>query len=140
MPRQYIRHPAMIPIQLCVPHENFAKPQMGDIKDFSEGGLSCEAASELIPGEEVEVEIFINKPPFKAQGHVVWCQKRGKTYQVGIAFNDLETAYAVRMVEQVCHIEQYRNRVLKEEGRRLSSEEAAQEWISLHAAKFPSLQ
>ena len=41
------------------------------------------------------------------------------------------------MVEQICHIEQYRREVLKKEGRRLSSEEAASEWIVKYASDFP---
>ena len=41
------------------------------------------------------------------------------------------------MVEQVCPIEQYRHEMLKNEGRTLSSEEAALEWIQKYAPQFP---
>ena len=54
-----------------------------------------------------------------------------------ISQNQPCTAYAVRMVEQVCHIESYRQRLSQERGRDISSEEAAQEWISHYAADFP---
>jgi hypothetical protein len=41
------------------------------------------------------------------------------------------------MVEQVCHIEQYKADVLKKEGRELTGEEAAKEWILKYAKDFP---
>jgi hypothetical protein len=41
------------------------------------------------------------------------------------------------MVEQLCHIEAYRRRVLQDEGRRLTDEEAAMEWIANYADRFP---
>jgi hypothetical protein len=41
------------------------------------------------------------------------------------------------MVEQVCHIESYKQQILKSEGRKLSPEEAAVEWVSKFAANFP---
>ena len=42
------------------------------------------------------------------------------------------------MVEQLCHIEHYRNEVNRKEGRDISSEEAATEWIAQFADKFPA--
>jgi hypothetical protein len=41
------------------------------------------------------------------------------------------------MVDQLCHIEAYRKRVLAEQGRKLSSEAAAWEWVARYAAGFP---
>ena len=35
------------------------------------------------------------------------------------------------MIDQLCHIERYRWKVQDEEGRQLTSEEAAAEWIAL---------
>ncbi|MEQ8937648.1 MAG: PilZ domain-containing protein, partial [Gammaproteobacteria bacterium] len=45
--------------------------------------------------------------------------------------------FLLRMVEQLCHIEHYRNEIARVEGRELSSEQAAQEWISKYAESFP---
>jgi hypothetical protein len=42
------------------------------------------------------------------------------------------------MVEQVCHVESYRRAVEQREGRQLTAEEAAEEWISRHASSFPN--
>jgi hypothetical protein len=41
------------------------------------------------------------------------------------------------MVEQVCHIKQYSKEILEKEGRKLSDEEAAVEWIEKYAKDFP---
>ncbi len=43
----------------------------------------------------------------------------------------------MRMVEQVCHIERYRADVLEREGRALTGEQAAEEWIKRYAEDFP---
>jgi hypothetical protein len=41
------------------------------------------------------------------------------------------------LVEQVCHIEQYKKEVFLKEGRLLSGDEAAAEWIEKFANQFP---
>ena len=43
------------------------------------------------------------------------------------------------MIEQICHIEHYRAEVEGKEGRELSSQEAAKEWISSYAGDFPAI-
>jgi hypothetical protein len=47
-----------------------------------------------------------------------------------------EAAFRARMQDQCCLIEQYRLRAMKDEGRDLSRDEAALEWIELHAERF----
>lgn len=160
MPRRFIRHPMSIPIQICSPaashqyssdkeidtsslqatnlESSKSSAQVVNTCDVSAGGLSCESDQLMNIGEAVEVEISLDHPPFKTIGHIVWCKGEGDRYLLGIGFSDLATAYAVRMVEQVCYIEEYRQEILANEGRELSSEEAALEWISKHAADFPS--
>ena len=75
---------------------------------------------------------------FTAQGIVVWCSKRNNLYVVGVKFMDSQTAFRVRMVEQICYIEGYRKKVFEAEGRQLSYEEAAIEWITKYAKSFPN--
>jgi hypothetical protein len=43
----------------------------------------------------------------------------------------------MRMVEQVCHIEQYKKELFEDEGRALTGEQAAMEWIKRFAEGFP---
>jgi hypothetical protein len=42
------------------------------------------------------------------------------------------------MIEQICHIREYRRQVRAEEGRKLTPRQAALEWVTRHAATFPS--
>jgi hypothetical protein len=137
MPRRFIRHPASIPIQLDYSsHSDRPEPHIGTTRDVSAGGLSCYSDKLLSPGDFVEVQISIEDRPFKTIGHVIWCRRDNGGYLLGIGFSDMATAYAVRMVEQICHIEEYRQKVKDEEGRELNTEQAAVEWINLHAADF----
>ncbi|WP_313952899.1 hypothetical protein [Accumulibacter sp.] len=53
---------------------------------------------------------------------------------------ETDRAFATRMVEQVQHIERYRQEVLRVEGRVLDGDSAAWEWISRYAALFPSIE
>ena len=58
---------------------------------------------------------------------------------MGVEFLDRDDSFRARMVEQVCHIEQYKRQVLETEGRVLNGEQAAKEWIRRYAASFPNL-
>ena len=69
---------------------------------------------------------------------MAWCQNEGGQYAVGVQFLDSEEAFRVRMVEQVCHIESYRRDIAEREGRQLTAEEAALEWIGRYASSFPN--
>ncbi|WP_366522124.1 hypothetical protein [Candidatus Accumulibacter sp. ACC003] len=53
---------------------------------------------------------------------------------------ETDRAFATRMVEQVQHIEHYRQEVLRVEGRELDGDSAALEWITRFAAHFPSIE
>jgi len=89
------------------------------------------------PGSTIHIEIPIRKPVFVANGVVVWCRKVHDHFEVGVSFDDPQTEFNVRMVEQVCHIEKYKREILEREGRTLTGEQAAIEWIEKHAADFP---
>jgi Tfp pilus assembly protein PilZ len=133
--RLYIRHPTDVPI-------NF---QLGDrasfgrenLTNFSEGGLCFLADEQIESGTEIHISIPITPPQFHVTGVVVWCRQEESCYLIGVKFTEEETAYAVRMVEQLCYIEHYKQSVKTTEGRVLSGEEAALEWIEKFAGKFP---
>ena len=72
-------------------------------------------------------------------GNVVWCEKKGNAYEIGIEFENSRDAFRLRMIEQICHIEHYRKEVARLEGRELNAQEAAKEWISKYAGDFPAL-
>ncbi len=130
-----MRHPADVPIVVSrADRQSFAKRQASNV---SHGGLAFGADAELVPGTTVVLEIPVVRPPFVTRAQVVWCSPGTDGYDMGVEFLDADDAFRARMVEQVCHIETYRNEVYRREGRALSAEEAAMEWIERHAAEFP---
>jgi PilZ domain. len=108
------------------------------LRDVSHGGLCFSADCPVRKGTQIHIEIAIENPPYEADGVVAWCRPEGDHFAVGVQFNEPSTQFSVRMVEQVCHIEHYRTLVRQEEGRHLSSEEAAEEWVAKYAAEFPA--
>ena len=78
------------------------------------------------------------KPPFETTGKVVWCRQQDNFFYVGVEFLQTEDRFTVRMVEQICLIEQYRHQQTAQ-GKILNSEEAAMEWINRYAADYPPL-
>jgi hypothetical protein len=68
---------------------------------------------------------------------VTWCHRSNSHFAIGVEFLDSAEAFRVRMIEQICHIESYQREVEQREGRQLTAEQAAAEWISRHASSFP---
>lgn len=134
--RRYIRHPADIPIEVRGGPGGGAAG--GKTHNVSLGGLAIEVDGCLDAGAIVEVHLPTTRPPFQTRGKVVWCRQVDGSYEMGVQFLDPGEAFRARMVEQVCHIQQYQNEVREAEGRELSDQDAAREWIRKHAATFPN--
>ena len=138
--RKYIRHPASIPIEVHTHVE--ASDDVTDcpnLTDVSYGGVSFSSIDSLDPGSVIEVRIPVIDKDFSIQGEVVWCEQRGKEFEIGVSFANDDEVFRLRMVEQICHVEHYKNEVFRAEGRDLSSEEAAKEWIKRFASDFPQV-
>jgi hypothetical protein len=135
--RQFIRHPADVPIQVRFGGDG---DYVGEhARNVGFGGLAFSSDAAVEPQTFVAVRIPHLQPAFEeAAARVVWCQSEGERYVVGVEFLDSAEAFRVRMVEQVCHIESYRRDVEQREGRKLTAEEAAGEWISRYASSFPN--
>ncbi|HEY9197762.1 MAG TPA: PilZ domain-containing protein [Gammaproteobacteria bacterium] len=133
--RSYIRHPSDIPIEFC--QEPVSAIETRKLHDVSRGGLSFSADMPLEAGAVIRVRISHVEPAFEAPCRVSWCRRHRGDYLIGVAFLDAQDEYRARMVEQVCHIEHYKKEVLEREGRMLSGEQAAREWIHKYAQDFP---
>ncbi|MGE5601154.1 MAG: PilZ domain-containing protein [Pseudomonadota bacterium] len=133
--RQFIRHPADVPIEVST------GDQSADVThhtyNASLGELAFQSDFELQPGIVVEVRFTFVRPMFETKARVVWCSARESGFELGVEFLDPEDAFRARMVEQVCHIENYKKVVHETEGRQLTTEEAAMEWIRKYASEFP---
>ncbi len=136
--REYIRHPTNIPIGYSLDAIVGEKQHQRRLRNISEGGLCFISDSMIEQGRNILISIPLCQPEFKAQGVVAWCQPIDKThFDIGVEFQDESIHFTLRMVEQLCHIEEYKQHILQNEGRELSDEEAANEWINKYAGEFP---
>jgi len=135
--RHFIRHPVSVPIQL---EELDSEISFGinTLSNVSYSGVSCLSTDPMESGRTVKMKINCVNPHFEITGNIVWCRKKDNLYEVGIEFIvSKDKVFLLRMIEQICHIEHYRNEVLYNDGRKLNSEEAAEEWIGKYANEFP---
>ena len=139
--RKFIRHPADVPIQVTLDWVDDEDDETADqtITNVSLGGLAFSSLKSLELLQRVRICIPALKQDNFLVGNVVWCEKSDAGYEIGIEFESSKDAFRLRMIEQICHIEHYRNEVSRVEGRILSSQEAAKEWISKFADDFPSI-
>ncbi|PVY76384.1 PilZ domain-containing protein [Tamilnaduibacter salinus] len=131
--RSYIRHPTDIPLEV---QPGSPSGRSGDVRNLSPGGLAFTSEAPYELGSELCLCIRCCPNPLQIRGQVVWCERRGNRYELGVAFYSPADAYQVRMVEQVCQIEQYRYDAWQREGRQLTQEEAAREWIDRYASSY----
>lgn len=133
--RRSIRHTADVPIEVRAVSD--PAPHVESGVNVSEGGLSFLSDHDLPLGTTLQIRIPAVDPPFEAHARVVWRNPEQGGWCIGVEFLNANDAFRVRMVEQVCAIEEYRVRMGQEEGRILSREEAAKEWIGRFAKRFP---
>jgi hypothetical protein len=142
--RQFIRHFSEIPLEYCVTDEP-SMCNMDVINNISQGGLSFHSYEYIAPQKWLHLYIPIDENYFEADAQVRWCNKLpsngsdNKEYDVGVSFCNTSEAFSARMIEQVCYIEEYKKRIRKTEGRMMSSDQAAAEWIEKYADTFPSI-
>jgi hypothetical protein len=131
--RQFIRHPVDIPIEVS------SAAEFADVSGYnvSLGGLALRCGSQLEAGIIVQLRIPFVQPLFEASARVAWCHECEEGFELGLEFMDPGDAFRARMVEQVCAIESYRKTIYQTEGRSLSTQEAAMEWIGKYASQFP---
>jgi len=139
--RKFIRHPADVPIQVTLDWVDDENDETVDqtITNVSLGGLAFHSAKSLEVLQRVRISIPVLQQENHLVGNVVWCDKSDSGFEIGIEFEHSRDVFRLRMIEQICHIEHYRKEVEQQEGRKLSSQEAAKEWISKYAGDFPAL-
>lgn len=133
--RKFIRHTVGVP--LIVRRVDGSAARARQSVNVSEGGLSFMSDDEIPIGTIIEVRLPDVDPPFEAQARVAWAMPEDDGWCTGVQFLEAADAFRVRMVEQVCAIERYRQEVEATEGRTLAPHEAAHEWITRYAGRFP---
>ncbi|NOX77269.1 MAG: PilZ domain-containing protein [Gammaproteobacteria bacterium] len=132
--RNFIRHASDIPIDFQL--EELVSADGDFLRNVSHGGLAFHSQVEVQPGVVIRVRIPLVHPVFQAVGQVTWCRPEEGAFEVGIQFLDRDDQFRARMVEQICHIEQYKQKIRQEQGRLLNGEQAAAEWINQFATEF----
>jgi Tfp pilus assembly protein PilZ len=132
--RKYTRHDSDLPIEVSL--GDVVASESLYLNNISEGGLSFTSMQELKPGTQVTMRLPLKRPVFEVHGKVMWCRKVGVQYPVGVQFTDLDADARLLMVEMVCRINDYRLQVNSNEGRGLTAQQAALEWLEHHAADF----
>jgi len=128
----YIRHPDDIPIEVHPLSRSLSlSPSTQQL------GLICRSQSSIDAGSAISLRVPFVEPSIKVAGVVHWCRTNGDEFELGIDFDDEDAIMRMRMLEQLCQIHQYRKEVGQHQGRFLSPDDAALEWIELYAAKFP---
>lgn len=132
--RAYIRHPADIPIEFEVED---VEPRREPLSNISVGGLAFRCDHHIPENTSLIIRVPLVAPQIALRGRVIWSRHDHDHFDIGIQFTDPETEFRIRMIEQICHIEHYKRTIAQNEGREMSGEEAALEWINKYASQFP---
>ena len=133
--RRFIRHPTSIPLDFSVDKtQNSTR-----MKDVGAGGLCFISKNPIDKNTPIHITIPIFEPKFVTNGIVRWCHQEGSSFLIGIAFQKESATFEIPLIEQICHIENYRKQKNTKEGLNITSEEAAIEWIEKYAASFPKI-
>jgi hypothetical protein len=133
--REFIRHTVDVPLE--VESLSSSEAGSGHSVNVSSGGLAFVSARCPRVGDLIRLRIPTVTPMFEAAARVAWCRPEDGSYLVGVQFVDAAAAFRSRMVQQVCSIENYRKEAREREGRSLTTQEAAAEWIEKYAGRFP---
>jgi len=128
--RAYVRHPIDAPVHIYPQYQLDVK-----MRDIGHGGVAFQSNVELSAGTLLIVVIPHLQPVFEETCTVCWSKPSGDGFEIGARFLDQDALFRVRLVEQVCHIEAYHQQALQD-GRNLSLEQSAREWVAKYAAEF----
>jgi|MudIll2142460700_1097286.scaffolds.fasta_scaffold00326_13 hypothetical protein len=108
------------------------------LNDISAGGVGFNAMVPLEPGTVLILQLPPGRPVLSTPVRVVWCRQVGLHYAVGSEFLSKNMALRDRIVEMVQQIEDYRTETARD-GRSLSAQHAALEWIDRFGKDFFSV-
>ena len=131
--RSFIRHSATMPLNV---KSNEKGSQKQSLHNVSAGGLCFHSDYYLPQGVSVTINIPYLDNPFNESCTVAWCKKTSGRYDVGVTFDSYQTVLRMRMIEQICYIEDYRKEVINRENREITAEEASREWAQKFADRI----
>lgn len=136
--RRFIRHPMSIPVA-C--RRESSAVVTTELRDLSHGGMCFMSDSAYEAGDIIAVKFPSLPRTAPIRGEVVWTLRvdgaDGSKHLTGLRFLDEEDHFRGRLIEQICHIENYRLIQSARYGREIPHSVAAQEWIEREASRFP---
>ncbi len=134
--RRCVRHP--IPVPVVVQTRDGDARIISAVADLSEGGLAFTAPRDLAPESVVDVSLPIGDQWFSLAGSVASSQRiePGDQYRVGVAFLHPAMSFRMKLAEQVLRIHDLRRQLCAEQGREVTPDEAAREWVARYAEEF----
>lgn len=128
-----IHHPGEFPIEL-----NPRNTLPSEAEHLPELKLVCQSKTPFSSGSFISIQLPEVCDDIEVPGIVDWCNNTDNGYELGIKFSDQDSMMRIRMLEQVCFIKRYRASVLSLEGRDISDQDAALEWIAKYSRLFPA--
>ena len=132
--RSYVRYPSGLPVSVSL--EEVVASETLYLNNISRGGLSFNSMVALKVGTVIRLRIPPNRPLFEVLGKVVWCKKMSLQYVIGVEFINADDKARTQIIEMVFRIDEYRRKLLEQEGRGLTHQQAALEWIEKCWADF----
>ncbi|MDD1507671.1 MULTISPECIES: PilZ domain-containing protein [Pseudomonadaceae] len=124
--RRFLRHSSNLPVELRLRRHSPSASQRLD--NISLGGAACHSSHPLALGTPITLHIPLLGDQAAYPGEVAWCTKQTNNYLLGVAFSEHAPELRAHMVEEVCHLEQYRRHREQQAGQALPLELIAEEW------------
>ena len=143
--RSVVRHAIELPIRYRVLSERrqmsgtrsqLTNPQK--TKNISDSGLLFLATEYFKVGTLLELSLPVKEKVLTIEGCVVHASQDSESglFRTGIHFPKIDSVFKVKLAEQVYQIDQFRKSLSRQEGRLVSEEEAAHQWIEEHSSDF----
>ena len=100
--------------------------------NLSRGGLCFVSTLNLQQGDSVDIDLPSTQPVATLKARVIWCRPQRDKFSVGAGFVDMSDARRARIIEMhraICTYQKMNNPYS-------DTQQAAAEWLSLHAEKF----
>jgi len=129
--RMFDRHEGDLPISVRLEESAVYKTEM--MNNISLGGMSFRSSKSYPDGAYLRIKAVTLENSPEVEGRVVWCKRNRNSYNVGVEFNEPQAKFGIRILEQLFHIENYRQKIKRKEKRDITREQAAMEWVRKYA-------
>ena len=118
--------------------DSFSPVGQSQTSNVSEGGLLFLAPQNYPSGTIFELTFPVKEKLFTLRATVIHSMQDVNTglYRTGVRFSNPSQFFRIKMAEQLCHIEEYRESLSQQTGKSISEEEAAERWINDHSKEF----